>query len=252
MKKSVIGILLIALLAFSGTAYAQNTYFGKDNFGATIYLTTDYVSRGVSFSDKMPAIQGTVDYFNDLGIFAGIWASSWHSGEPSNDLELGYYLGYGDNIGNLAFSVSANYYDYPGADDDEAEWNYWEFVGTLSYTFADMFLSPTLGVGYTYSPEFSGDDGVLNYYNASLDLVLPWNLGLGLEGGYYDREGGFYTGGGRGLGGKSGVTYYHWRAGLSTTLVGFGLDLSYHNTNEREYFDGMGGDKYVFTLSRSF
>lgn len=252
MKKKIVGILLVVLLAATGAAYAQSGIFDKDNFSATIYLTTDYVSRGVSASNENPALQGTIDYFHSSGVFLGIWGSSWHSGESSNDLELGYYAGYANTLGGFDYSASANYYHYPGADDAGAEWNYWEFVATLAYTFDQLPLSPTLGVGYTFSPDYWGEDGKLHYGNATLDLVLPLNLGLGLEAGYFDLEGDKTTGNGAGLDGKDGYDYYHWRVGLSTTLVGFGLDLSYHNTTERSFFGDLGGDRVVFTLSRTF
>jgi uncharacterized protein (TIGR02001 family) len=253
MKKRVVGILLVVLLIASGTAYAEKSggLFDKENFGATIYLTTDYVSRGISVSNQRPALQGTLDYFHPTGVFLGIWASSWHSAEASNDLELGYYAGYYRELGNFAFSLSANYYDYPGADDEAAEWNYWEFCATAGYTFDQIALSPTLGIGYTFSPDYWGEDGKLHYTNATVDLVLPYNLGLGLEGGYFDLEGGKTTGNRLGLNGGDGYSYYHWRVGVSTTLVGFGLDLSYHNTTERAFFDNLGGDRVVFTISRS-
>ncbi len=254
MKKRITVILLAVLLITAGTVFAWDSPFAEENFGATVYLTTDYVSRGISFSDENPALQATFDYFNPIGIFAGIWASSWHSGEASNDLELGYYAGYAGGLGNIFYTLSANYYVYPGADDDDAEWNYWEFVGTAGYTFDQVSLSPTVGVAYVYSPDFWGEDGNLHYGNASLDLVLPRNFGLGFEVGYFDLEGNRTTGNGNGLDGGDGYDYFHWRVGISTTLVGFGLDLSYHDTSESGSFRDLGyhaDERLVFTLSRS-
>jgi uncharacterized protein (TIGR02001 family) len=253
VTKRIAGILLIALLTATGASFAETTVDGH-HFSATMYLTTDYISRGRSFSDGDPALQGTFDYYHDLGLFAGIWASSWHSYEPSNDLELGFYGGYANAIGGIDYSLTASYYIYPGAEDDFAEWDYWEFCATAAHTFDQVPLTPTWGIGYTFSPDYSGEDGNMHYGNTSVDFVLPWNLGLGLEAGYFDIEGDKSTGNGAGLDGGDGFDYWHWRVGLSTTLVGFGLDLSYHNTTEREFHRNNfyeGGDRIVFTLSRS-
>ncbi len=251
MKKKMMGVLLLVLLGAAGTAFAGEGPFAADNFSATMYLTTDYVSRGISFSGEDPAIQGTFDYANPNGIFAGIWASSWDSGETSNNIETGYYAGYAGALGNAGYSLSANYYVYPGADDDAAEWDYWEFAASANYTFDQAPLTPVAGVGYVYSPDWFGEDGDLNYVNSTLDLALPMNLGLGFEVGYFDLQGDKTTPVGFGLDGGSGYDYVHWRVGLSTTLVGFGLDLSYHDTTEEDFFGDLGGSRVVFTLSRS-
>jgi len=251
VTKRIVGILLVVLLTAAGAASAGEGPFAEENFSATIYLTTDYVSRGVSFSGEDPAIQGTFDYFHPSGIFAGIWASSWDSYELSNNIETGYYAGYSGAIGNTCYTLSANYYAYPDADDDAAEWNYWEFVASANYTFGQAPLTPTVGVGYTFSPDWFGEEGNLHYGNTTLDLALPLEFGLGFEVGYFDLEGDKYTGNGAGMDGGDGYDYTHWRVGVSKTLVGFGLDLSYHDTNEADYFGDIGDERVVFTLSRT-
>ncbi len=254
MKKQIIGTLLVVMLATAGAAFAQDDPFAPENFSATMYLTTDYVSRGISFSGEDPAIQGHFDYAHPSGMFAGIWASSWDSAELSNNIETGYYAGYGGALGDVGYSLSANYYAYPDADDDAAEWNYWEFMASANYTLDQLALTPALGIGYVFSPDWFGEDGNMHYGNTTLDLALPMNLGLGFEVGYFDLEGDKFTGNGFGLDGGDGYDYVHYRASIYTSLVGFGLDLSYHNTNEGDAFDDIGyfaDDRVVFTLSRS-
>ena len=167
-------------------------------------------------------------------------------------LKTGYYAGYGSSFGDFTYSAWASYYDYPGANDSGAEWNYFEFSATGGYTFSQMPLTPTLGVGYTFSPNFSGEDGMLHYANTTADLVLPWKIGLGMEVGYFNVAGDKTTGNGAGKDGGDGYDYFHWRVGVSYTLVGFGLDLSYHNTSEHDYFVDNGDERLVFTVSRSF
>lgn len=247
MKKRIIGMLLVAMLTTAGGAFAQNNPFAPENFSGTMYLTTDYVSRGISFSGEDPAIQGHFDYAHPSGIFAGIWASSW----DSPDIETGYYLGYGGALGDIGYSLSANYYYYPDADDDDAEYDYWEFMASANYMFDQVALTPTFGVGYVYSPDYSGEEGNLHYGNTTLDLALPMNFGLGFEIGYFNLEGDKLTGNGNGLDGGDGYDYVHYRTSIYTNLVGFGLDLSYHNTNESDYFGDIGDSRVVFTLSRS-
>jgi len=252
--KKIMWLLLSFLLAFTGVLFAKGGAFDDNNFGATIYLTTDYVSRGISYSHEDPAIQGTFDYAHPCGGFAGIWASSWDDGGYSNDIELGYYAGYAGAVGNLDYSLSANYYNYPGAKDDGAEFDYIEFVGSASHTIESP-LPAELGLGISYSPEYSGEEGTMLYNNFIAEILLPKSFSLGFEVGRMDVDGDKTTGNGMGLDGQDGYDYIHWRVGISSVLKGFGLDLSYHSTNEKEFFEHFygfdaGGDRIVFTMSR--
>lgn len=252
----IIFMILANTALSAGIASADGGAFADENFSATIYLTTDYVSRGISFSDENPAIQGTFDYTHPWGAFVGIWASSWDDLGYSNDIELAYYAGYSGTVGGIGYTLTANYYTYPGAKDDGFEFDYVEIDTLLEYTIENTTLSPTFGLGYSYSPEYSWEDGSSHYVHGMLDLSLPKNFGLGFEVGYMDIEGNKTTPFGSGLDGKKGYGYLHWKVGLSTKLKGFGLDLSYHDTNEKDFFESFygynaGNSRIVFTLSRS-
>ena len=45
-------------------------------FSAGVLLTNDYVFRGISQTDDVPAIQGNIDWSHDSGIHLGMWASN--------------------------------------------------------------------------------------------------------------------------------------------------------------------------------
>ena len=139
--------------------------------------------------------------------------------------------------------------------DDGFEFDYFEIDTLLEYTIENATLSPAFGLGYSYSPEYSWEDGSSHYVHGTLDLSLPNNFVLGFEVGYMDIEGDKTTPAGSGLDGKKGYGYLHWKVGLSTKFKGFGLDLSYHDTNEKDFFESFygynaGDSRIVFTLSR--
>ncbi len=261
MRKLISLMLFVLILSgVSGFSFAQDApaeggAFDKSNFSATLAITSDYVFRGISYTDGDPAVQGSFDYAHPNGIYLGIWATNWKDWDPDgSDIEIDFYVGYSGNLDPLTYDFSAYYYHYPGANDDEAEYDYYEFIVKLKYQLA-VALSPTIGIGYAYSPEYSGEDGASNYVNGTLDFTLPLNLTLGLEIGYQDIEGDKSTGNGWGLNDGNGYDYTHWRIGLSTELKGFGLDVSYHNTDERGWLSdniGPADERVVFTISRSF
>jgi len=246
--KLFIFLISVGLAVCSGTAFAEGGVFADENFSAVVYLTTDYVDRGISFSDEDPAIQGSFDYAHPGGPFIGVWASSWDDTGYSNDIELDYYAGYSGTAKGFKYTLTGNYYTYPGAKDDGFEFDYLEIEALLEYVIEHLPLSPALGFGYGFSPEYSWEDGQSHHAYGTLDLSLPKNFVLGFEAGYMDIEGDKTTPGG--------YDYLHWKIGLSTTLKGFGLDLSYHDTDEKDFFESFygynaGDSRIVFTLSRS-
>lgn len=243
-------LIIVFMFGFDARSFAEVGPLDDENFSATMTITSDYVSRGVSFSDEDPAIQGTFDYAHPGGFFAGIWGSSWDDAGYSNDIELGYYAGYGGTLSKLTYSVWATYYQYPGAHDDGFEFDYWEFSGGLYYTIEDMALKPALGFEYYFSPEYSGEDGLFHYVSGSVDFSLPMGLTLGTLIGYKTVEGDKSTGSGAGMDGNDGYDYIHWKIGMSTVLKGFTFDISYHDTGEHDYLGDAGDARVVFSLSR--
>src|SRR3546814_3220400 len=69
----------LASAALSDAALAQDSgpaAASAFDISANVSLTSDYRFRGISLSDKGPAIQGGVDIGHDSGFFGGGWASS--------------------------------------------------------------------------------------------------------------------------------------------------------------------------------
>lgn len=250
----------LGLSAFSSglTLAQEDGPFAAENFSNTIYLTTDYVFRGVSFSDEDPAIQGSFDYAHPIGFYLGAWASNWDGFGTESELEIDYYGGYANSLGPIDYDVAALYYTFPGAQDPGFELDYFEAHVGLSHTTEAIPLTPTVGVGYNYSPDYNGQDGSSHYVSGSLDFVLPAEIGLSLGVGRLDVAGGAL---GALVGRPDGFEYTHYQVGLSKTIQSFNFGLTYHDTSsdcESEY----GGPYYlttsvctpgvVFTLSRTF
>ena len=100
--RSLCAIALAALcIAPADPAHAATT--------GTVSLASDYVFRGVSQTNKDPALQGGIEILiesraRDSGFYAGAWGSnvSWLSdlpGDISSSLELDGYVGYRAKLG---------------------------------------------------------------------------------------------------------------------------------------------------------
>jgi len=259
MKKSVfMGLALWLVVCFAGLSLAEEKKEDTGersvlkNFTATATITSDYIFRGLSQTDENPAVQASFEYKHPVGFYMGVWGSNVADYVSEGNVELDLYAGFKKEImENLAYDLSVIYYWYPG-DSQDPERNYVEAHAGLNYAFTKLPLEPNLGLGFNYSPNFYGEDGNAYYVSGTLRLTLPYQFALGFELGYQYVEGDKATGNGKGLDGEDGYDYLCWRIGLSKELLGFNLDLSYYDTNEKEYFGKIGKDHIVFTISRSF
>jgi len=202
IKACVMGAALAATLAYPAQAQEK-----KLTLSGTAALTTDYIFRGLSFTDEGPAIQGSFDA--TYGIFyAGMWASNIELDGTS--VEIDYYAGIRPTWRGISFDIAALYYTYPGANDNLAEADYFELKTKAAYTFGEKL---TLAVTNYWSPEFTFETGeadalefsatyafgskLFNFFSPSISGMvgsqwvddLPhytyWNAGLTL--GFLDR-----------------------------------------------------------------
>lgn len=246
---------LVLATVVAGPALAEDDggWLAEKNFTGNVALTSDYVYRGVSQTDSNPAIQGGLDYASPVGLYLGTWASNVAFG---GGVEIDWYGGYAGETSGFGYDVGAIYYSYPKSRDGAAEFNFWEGYVKLGYTLSLGAVEPALGVGYSYSPDYFGEDGKAHYVNGNVSLGLPYDLSLGAEVGYQKVEGDKVTGNGAGLDGDDGFDFVHYRVGLGYSVKGIDLDLSYHNTTESEFLNGYAGyqgadNRFVFTVSRS-
>ena len=125
---------LMALVLVQGTAQADEAAqapgaaasapTSPHTFTGNIGLYNQYVFRGLTQSDKKPAVQGGFDYSYNLGastFYVGTWGSniSWltDAGQyASSSLESDWYGGFRGNFGETDFTYDGGflYYYYPG------------------------------------------------------------------------------------------------------------------------------------------
>lgn len=204
----------------------------------TVTAVSDYDFRGISLSAKDPALQGSVDYANESGFYAGAWASNLDYGDDvDGDLEVDVYLGLagGDEEG-IGWDIGAVYYTYPGADDIE---DYPEFYAGL--TFGNF------GVKQWYTHDYGGTELDAFYTEANADFALMENLSLGLHVGY--NYGDVFED----------TEYFDYSVGLTYTLGNFDLGLKYVDTDlgegdflhsEEHVFNSEG--RVIFSISTTF
>lgn len=209
--KKIIGVAMLASAAMSGAANAE--------VSGNVALVTDYVFRGVSLSDNGPAVQGGFDWTSASEMFyAGVWGSSLADG-----MELDAYAGVTPTTGPVNWDIGVVGYFYPDADDDAAEFDYFELLVSPS-----MDLTDQVSVGGTvgYAPENYGDTGDALYLEVNGSFAVNDQLAFSAAFGNQsieDPDGG--------PGGADEDDYNTWNIGGSYAMHGFTLDLRYHDTD---------------------
>lgn len=239
MKKLVgVAIAAGATIIGAGAANAE--------VSANVSLTSDYVFRGVSLTDNDPAIQGGFDWSNDM-FYAGVWGSSLLEGT-----EIDLYGGWTPSLGPVALDLGIIGYFYPGADDDDAELDYFELLFGAEYPLTEQF---SIGGAIYYTDENYGETGEATYYEVNATYAA--SDALEFSGAYGNQSIGDADG-------EDGVDvtdesdYNAWNLGGTLAFHGFSLDLRYHGTDIDEgsdieyytYGPSSYDDRVVFTIGR--
>ncbi len=177
-------------------------------------LTTDYVFRGVTYSDGHGAVQGGIDVALESGLYGGLWASTIdiHSGSTRRNGEVNYYLGYERDV-NADWTVGVNVvaYSFPGAD-GPIDYDYNEFTAVAN--FRDRAW-----IEYSYSPDLFHSSQSTHNLELYAEWPLPRSLLLGAGVGYYD------------VADLTGVSYGYWQLGVTRPFGRFSIDLRLHDTS---------------------
>lgn len=121
LKKTMLAGAMAAAFA-PGFAIAQQAPASPHKLEGNVGFYSQYIFRGLTQTDRKPAIQGGFDYEHSSGFYAGTWASnvSWlrdfGSYSDGGSGEFDFYGGLKGDIGKSGFNydVGLLYYWYPG------------------------------------------------------------------------------------------------------------------------------------------
>ncbi len=235
-------IAAAAAIAFSAlsSAYAAEEAKSPHTLTGNLGFASDYRFRGVSQTQKQPALQGGFDYAHASGIYLGTWASNV-SGKLYEDgsLEWDFYGGYAGSLTkDIGYNVGGIYYFYPGANAGSQKYNTFEVYGGLNYKWIGGKLS------YSLTDFFGVDKGDGSYYlegNANYPLMdkvtLTAHYGLQkIDDVVGDDD------------------IQDWSIGATYDWNGFLLGLSYVDTDENVSVDGknIANSTLVLSVKKTF
>ena len=184
MNRGILAALVAGATMIGGGAMAQTAPaaktptgpFGGDITGI-VTLANEYSFRGISQTQRDPAVQGGLTYEVPLGklplsLYGGFWGSNVNfPGDINESLELDLVAGVRSKLFNDKFTVDFGYigYLYPGTT-PAASANFHEVGLVLGYDFD--FAAVTAGV--RWSPNYFGGSGNAWYKVATLTVPLPF------------------------------------------------------------------------------
>ncbi len=188
-------------------------------------LTSDYILRGISQSDRRPAVQG---YFegdftgiSNVTLYAGIWGSSlfdgWGNGTNAEmDISGGARFSYN----SFGLDVGYVYYEYV---DSSPSLSYGEIYAKPSYKVNDWL---TVGGSIYWGNNWGNSGNSATYYTGNAAVTLPNVLPAGITA-TVSAEIGRQT-----FDSAIGIDdYTTWNAGIAFNYKAMTLDLRYFDTN---------------------
>jgi uncharacterized protein (TIGR02001 family) len=220
--------LLAALPVVPSLALASSEH----ELSANIGLVSDYRYRGISQTEKKPALQGGFDYAHASGAYAGVWASnvSWIKDSKSS-LEIDVYGGFAGEAAGVSYDLGLLQYTYPGGKVD----------GLADPNTLEAYIGTGWGpvsVKYSHSLTnlFGFEDSEGSWY---LQAGLDYDVGPVTLEAHAGRQKI-----------KNHFGYSDYKLGASTAFGGFDFGLHYVKTTIKEDSYAKGG--VVFSVSRQF
>jgi uncharacterized protein (TIGR02001 family) len=151
----------------------------NDGITANVGFTNNYLWRGVTQSDKKPAVSGGLDYSHNSGFYVGTWASNIDFGDNAT-IETDFYAGFTHQIGDISYDFGYIYYGYPDGDD----LNFSEIMASASWKFLSV------GISTTAQSDWESDFGDDTYFELNVSFEVFQGVEFGLHLGSYDFNNG--------------------------------------------------------------
>lgn len=217
-------ILLITLYSSSSLA----------DTSSTVSVVSDYLFNGVSQTNEKPALQVSLDWAADNGLYVGVWGSNVKFGEGTNleaDGYLGYYTAISDNI---HVDIGAAQYTYSGAS-FSSDYNYAE--AWTKFSFGNT------GVNFWYAWDYFGTGA--GHVIAMLTQTFPMSDNLSILTGVdisssLDADKWSWE--------ANDKNYIHWQVTAQYHFKGFDFALGVEGTD----LDTYGDTTILLTAAKTF
>ena len=225
---------------------------------ANVGLFSQYVFRGITYTQGKPAVQGGFDISHKSGLYLGTWGTNVSDAALNNAVgEIDVYGGYTNTVGDFTYNLSFLQFIFPNGRVDGTNEKYntlelgvalnWKFLGVkYSHTVTDYFAVNDKSMGMD-----RGSSRGSRYIEGNLTYeFLPSWKGSAQVGRQYVRHYGEYD-----------FTYWKfgvtkdfkdgWQAGVAWITTNASTRL-YTVCDDNDRCKDTGANKWLFHVMRSF
>jgi uncharacterized protein (TIGR02001 family) len=241
MKKVAGAFCAVALSlgAMAATAKAED----KINYAITITGVSDYMFRGISFTEEDPAFQPYIEFTYNI-FYLAFWGSNIDSGGVYGPWELDIYAGIRPVTGPISWDLAIWYYQY-GSQDDLTESDDLDYVELKAAATVTPITNASFTLTGYYTPDqdlASGEtwtiDGLLSYTLPQVGIFVPTISGqLGYtEATDWSFAGPYFLG--------EASSYTFWNVGVKLAVEKFFMDLRYWDTDLE---NDLADERFLFS-----
>lgn len=240
MRTFILGLSALAATAVASPAFAEDAAATKEwTLSGSVTAVSDYRFRGVSLSDKDPAIQPTITLSHSSGFYVGTWMSNLHDTPLYGEWETDLYAGWTGEVGaGITVDAAVLYYLYV---DGKGDSDYFEPYVTAAYTLGPV--TAKAGVNWAISSNATGNEDLIYTFGQLSGAIPNTPVTLTAKVGHQD------------LGGLA-QSYTDWSIGASATFGPVTGSVSYIGSDikgPRAYAPArLANDAVVFTLGVGF
>lgn len=237
-RHKTLSALLLGLLVAPLAAQAEEAPAPSYTISANVGVFSQYVFRGISYTQEKPAVQGGFDLAHESGLYLGVWGTNVSDLALSNATgEIDVYGGYAKTMGDFLFDVGFLQFIFPGGKYDPSgeSLNTLELNAAVTWKFIQLKYSYAVTDYFGFSTKAFGADSDGSDYleaNANYEFLPGWiaNLHVGHQKvkNYDDYD------------------FTDWKVGITKNFDGgWQAAAAYINTNADENFyticDNVGG-----------
>lgn len=238
------GVAALASLAMSTAVLADDGEDRKFGYSITLTGTSDYIFRGISFNDQLPAFQPFIEFTYGIA-YVNFWGSN--IAEPLAPFEMDISAGIRPVTGPVSWDIGVLYYTYPAA---QAGWGATDYVEFKVGASVSPVTNLTLGLTGYWSPDQGDAAGETETVEGSISYALPkfaiFDPTIGGTLGYSNAD-------------KNGVTsfvgqkdYTYWNVGLKLAVDKYFMDFRYWDTNisknaNNGFDNSIADSRFVFS-----
>ena len=218
---TIAAVATLAIPAFAQETGGNETAIVESDFdlSSTVSIVSDYRFRGISLSNRKPAVQASVDVEHSSGLYAGVWGSTIARYGGAR-VEVDLYGGWRKSLGLVDLDLGGMVYLYPGGNGV----NYGEVYGFVGKTIGPAQLR----AGAIYAPSQRNIGGTDNLYLTSEAKVGIPGTPMTVSGRFGYEDGAF--------GGVDG-NKWDWSLGGEYVWKSVALGLQYVDTDVRDIHD---------------